>query len=118
MSNSLQDRVILFFIAGTKPTVAEQALIDRLVGTVRIRNVLESCVYGAATLEVCDAVAKGAGVTIPTAYNAKTDVTPTGTAGDAVIGNGSVVANVAVTGAGTTCTFTVVNGVITAIVRS
>jgi len=113
MANASQSRKVLFFIAGRTPTVAEQLLIDRLVGQVGVRTVLESTLYGTRA-ESCDAVAKGAGVSIPAAYSGKTDVTPTGTGAtteDAVVSNGQVIA---VTGGN--ATITVVGGVVTDIV--
>lgn len=127
MANTNQARKVLFFIAGVTPTAAEQALIDRIVGQVGVRSVLHNTSYGltGGNAEACDVVAKGAGVTIPAAFNGKTDVTPIGTgaaaAVDTVVSNGTVVATVNVTGAvgaSKTCTFTVAGGVITAIALS
>lgn len=117
MSNPNQSRKVLFFCAASKPTVAEQALIDRIVGDVKVRSVADSTLYGTRA-ESCDVVAKGSGVTIPAAYSAKTDVTPFGTGTDATVSNGQAVTGVTVTGLGTTATFTTVAGVITAIALS
>lgn len=65
---------LLFFIAGTVPTVAEQAQIDALNAlttpgySVGVRSALHNSTY-TPNLEACDFVAG----TIPTAYNAKTN---------------------------------------------
>lgn len=112
MANALQNRKVLFFIAGSVPTAAEQLLIDRTVGQVGVRSVLETSLYGARA-ESCDVVAKGSGVTIPAAYSGKTVVTPSGSGSesqDAIVSNGQVIA--VTQGA---ATITVVAGVVTSI---
>ena len=107
----LTDRKVLFFIAGTSPTVEEAALIARTEGLIGIRTLKASALYG-DKLESCDAVAG----TPPAEYLAEfDDVTPEPEGTKATILDGDVIAGVTVSGSGTTATFTVENDAVVAI---
>lgn len=87
--SSVNSRTVLFFIAGAIPTAQEQDLIDRTVGRVLIRraDVAADLKYGASHLEASDAVA---GLSIPSAYNARDNVTPATNGADASVTDGDV----------------------------
>lgn len=85
---ALDQKTIIFFIAGHVPTAAEAALIARIRGTVLVRSVLKDVAYGSGLLESADGLAGS----IPTSYKTAAgpsidlndypmgDVTPTLTA--------------------------------------
>jgi hypothetical protein len=70
------DKTILYFIAGTAPTVTEAAEIVALenqmrkTASVQVRSLLQADTYANGTLEACDAVAAHSDA-VPTAYAGK-----------------------------------------------
>lgn len=85
---SINNRKVLFFIAGVSPTSLERSLIDQIAGRVLVRSALHSANFG-ANLEVADAVAGVSGV-VPADYAAAyDDVTPAGSGESAVVVNGA-----------------------------
>lgn len=118
---------VIFFTAGPLPTVNETAAIAKFnalpVETV-VRNGLENNNYGAGP-EECDFVAFVSPMTKPTAYTAKTTFDPDKPpalsslpATSAIVANGQKYSGVTVTGTGTFATYTVANGLVTAIALS
>lgn len=118
----LTDRIVLFFIAGNIPTVEEAALIARTEGTVKVRSVLASPLYGeklepayALAGAIPDSYKTDVGTTIDLELYPGGDVTPEAEGTATTVIDGAVVEGVTVTGNGTTATFTVVGGAITAV---
>lgn len=118
---------VIFFTVGPTPTSNENAAIAKLralpVETV-VRNGVENNNYGAGP-EACDYVAFVSPMTKPSAYSAKTTFDPDKPpvlsslpSSAAVVSNGQKYSGVTVTGTGTFATYTIANGVVTAIALS
>lgn len=118
---------VIFFTAGPTPTTDENTAIAKLNAQpidVVVRNGVENNNYGAGP-EDCDFVAFVSPMTKPPAYSAKTTYDPDKPpvlssipATQALVANGQKYSGVTVTGTGTFATYTVANGVVTAIALS
>lgn len=118
---------VIFFTAGPVPTTNENAALAKLNAQpidVVVRNGVENNAYGAG-VEACDYVAFVSPMTKPSAYSGKTTYDPDKPpvlssipSTQALVANGQKYSGVTVTGTGTFATYTVANGVVTAIALS